>query len=82
MSCMRLEMRTRSDPKNKVTFVCDLVGCENEKTVFKSIYKDSHNHFCSKECYLESRNGGSIKRKPKVKTIAVRIEEYFKNTTY
>jgi len=71
------------NPKNKITYICDAKDCEEERTIFKSVYKLRTNHFCSNECkYTESKGRSKfldrIEPKKLAKTVSERIADYFK----
>jgi hypothetical protein len=38
-----------------VTFICDAIGCSNEKTMKENMFARSDNHYCSYKCYYSTR---------------------------
>lgn len=65
-----------------VTFVCEADGCTNEKTIYKSVYRNYKSHACCKECAAKiKKKDGKSMRKPIVEKIstAQKIDEYFRN---
>lgn len=63
-----------------ITFICEANGCENKKTLYKSVYKNSSTHACSRECAAEIKKKKHDSEK-NVKTevsVSQKIDEYFR----
>ena len=44
----------------KITFICDLDGCNNSTTVYRTDYDTSIKHYCGRKCYGLSRIGKPV----------------------
>ena len=68
---------------NKITFMCEAIGCTNERTIYKSMYDLYQNHYCSEDCNQNSRRGQKRVVSPKVTKkriakVSSDIKNYFK----
>lgn len=75
--------KRESDPSKKITFTCEADGCNNEKTLYRKVYNQAKNHYCSQKCCRidakgKTRSGYVKDTRTKKEIISDDIRNYFK----